>query len=46
MEELSGIRTEIVDPFLELTQSWGYQELQPHQAAAIDRAAPLLDRIN
>jgi acetoin utilization deacetylase AcuC-like enzyme len=45
MEELSGNRTRIVDPFLELAQSWGYQELQPHQAAAIDRAAALLDRI-
>ena len=45
MEELSGIRTEVVDPFLELAQSWGYQELQPHQAAAIDRAAALLARI-
>ncbi|MDO8431756.1 MAG: class II histone deacetylase [Candidatus Binatus sp.] len=45
MEELSGIRTGIVDPFLELAQSWGYQELQPHQAAVIDRAAALLIRI-
>ncbi len=45
MEELSGIRTEIVDPFLELAQSWSYQELQSHQEAAIDRAAALLARI-
>jgi acetoin utilization deacetylase AcuC-like enzyme len=45
MEELSGIRTEVADPYLELAQSWGYQELQPHQAAAIDRAAALLARI-
>ena len=45
MEELSGIRTQIVDPFLELAKGWGYQELQPHQAAAIDRAAALLARI-
>ncbi len=45
MEELSGIRTAIVDPYLELAQSWGYQELQAHQAAVIDRAAALVDRI-
>jgi len=45
MEELSGVRTEIVDPFLESAQSWGYQELQPHQATAIDLAAALLPRI-
>jgi acetoin utilization deacetylase AcuC-like enzyme len=45
MEELSGIRTEIVDPFLELAQSWGYQGLQPHQEAAIERATALLPRI-
>jgi acetoin utilization deacetylase AcuC-like enzyme len=45
MEELSGIRTKIADPFLELARTWGYQELQPHQEAAIDRAAALLPRI-
>jgi acetoin utilization deacetylase AcuC-like enzyme len=45
MEELSGIATETVDPFLEGAQSWGYQGLQPHQAAAIERAAELLSRI-
>jgi acetoin utilization deacetylase AcuC-like enzyme len=45
MEELSGIRSKIVDPYIELAESWGYQELQPHQAAAIERAAPLLARI-
>jgi acetoin utilization deacetylase AcuC-like enzyme len=45
MEELSGIRTEIVDPFLEVVHTWGYQELQPHQAAAIERVMPLLTGI-
>jgi acetoin utilization deacetylase AcuC-like enzyme len=44
-EELSGIRTNIADPYLELAQSWGYQDLQPHQSAAIDRAARMLSRI-
>ncbi len=42
MEELSGLRTAIVDPFLELARSWGYQELQPQQEVAIDRATALL----
>lgn len=45
MEEMSGIRTAVVDPYLELAHTWGYQELQPHQAASIDRAVPLLARI-
>ena len=45
VEKLSGIRTEIADPYLEMTKSWGYQELQPHQSAAIDRASALLDHI-
>ena len=45
MEELSGIRTNITDPYLEMAESWGYQALQPHQEAAIDRAAALLPRI-
>jgi acetoin utilization deacetylase AcuC-like enzyme len=45
MEELSGLHTAIADPFLEGSRSWGYQELQPHQATAIDRAAALLSRI-
>jgi len=39
------IRTAIVDPYLELAQSWGYQELQPHQAAVIDRSAALVESI-
>jgi acetoin utilization deacetylase AcuC-like enzyme len=45
MEELSGIRTGIADPYLEMAQGWSYQELQPHQSAAIDRASALLLRI-
>lgn len=42
MEELSGTRTEINDPWLPIMESWGQQDLQPHQEAAIDRAAALL----
>ena len=45
MEELSGIRAAIADPWLPHMERWGGQELQPHQAAAIDRAAMALDRI-
>ena len=45
VEELSAIRTEVADPFLELTRSRGYQELQPHQEAVIEQARELLGRI-
>ena len=45
MEELSGTRTEINDPWLPIMESWGQQDLQPHQEAAIDRAAALLSSI-
>lgn len=44
LEEMSGIRTSVVDPWLEHAQ-WGQQELQPHQAAMIDAAAALVDAI-
>lgn len=46
MEELSGVTTQIADPFLPLVQGMGQQALQPHQAQAIDRAADLLKRID
>lgn len=45
MEELSGIETDLADPFLPIMQAWGQQDLQPHQAVAIDAAAALLDLI-
>jgi len=45
VEALSGHRTEINDPFLELTNSRAYQELQPHQESVIERARELLGRI-
>jgi acetoin utilization deacetylase AcuC-like enzyme len=44
-EELSGIRTEVEDPFHPLVASSPWQALQPHQEAAVDAAvaaAPLL----
>lgn len=45
MEELSGIRTGTEDPFLPMHAGLGGQDLQPHQAAEIDAAAELLDRV-
>jgi len=45
MEELSGIRTAVADPWLPHMERWGGQDLQPHQEAAIDRAALALNRI-
>lgn len=45
METLSGIRTGVADPFMDLLGAMGGQELQPHQAALIDRAAALVARV-
>lgn len=45
MEQLSGIKTKIDDPFLEVFRNYPGQELQPHQRAAIDKAAALVERI-
>ncbi|MGO9453330.1 MAG: class II histone deacetylase [Candidatus Binataceae bacterium] len=45
VEELSGLRTEVSDPFLDLTKSRAYQELQPHQEVVIEQARELLTRI-
>lgn len=45
IETLAGHRTGVEDPFLPILGGLGQQELQPHQAAAIDRAAALLDRV-
>jgi acetoin utilization deacetylase AcuC-like enzyme len=36
LEELSGISTGVEDPFLPIFEGYGYQELQPHQAATLD----------
>ena len=45
METLTGRRTGIEDPWKAMMEAWGYQDLQPHQEAVIDRAAALLDAI-
>jgi acetoin utilization deacetylase AcuC-like enzyme len=39
VEALAGIRTEVRDPYLEVFRAVRGQELQPHQAAAIELAA-------
>ncbi len=36
LEELSGVRTGVEDPFLEIFTGYGYQELQPHQATVVE----------
>jgi acetoin utilization deacetylase AcuC-like enzyme len=41
LEEFSGLRTEVIDPYLEELMQMGGQGLQPHQAAVIDAAAAL-----
>jgi acetoin utilization deacetylase AcuC-like enzyme len=45
LEEISGVRTHIADPWLPAMTQWGGQDLQPHQAAAIDKAAALVANI-
>jgi len=42
LETLSGVRTEIADPFAPVFAAYGHQALQPHQAAAISAAETLL----
>lgn len=38
VEELSGVRTGVEDPFLNDIAAWGYADLQPHQEAVITAA--------
>lgn len=45
IEELSGIRTGVIDPFAEAISFHGGHDLLPHQAAAIDAAAGLVTNI-
>jgi acetoin utilization deacetylase AcuC-like enzyme len=46
MEELSGIRTGVVDPFQALLSGLGMQALQPHQDAVIREAEKLVAKIS
>jgi hypothetical protein len=45
IEEFAGVRTPVVDPYLEELALMGGQELQPHQSAVIDAAAELVRNI-
>jgi acetoin utilization deacetylase AcuC-like enzyme len=45
MEELSGLSTGVVDPFLEFFSGMGGQDLQPHQDAVIRAAEARLAAI-
>jgi acetoin utilization deacetylase AcuC-like enzyme len=45
LEELSGVSSGVEDPFLPIMAGLGGQELQPHQGAAIERAAVGLERL-
>lgn len=45
IEQLSGIRTAIVDPFLPIAKGFTHQELQPHQDAVLRQVEPLVARI-
>ena len=41
LEEISGLRTEVEDPYLFIAAGAGGQDLQPHQAVVIEEAAAL-----
>jgi acetoin utilization deacetylase AcuC-like enzyme len=45
LEEFSGIRTSVIDPYLEELMQMGGQHLQPHQASIIAEAAQLAARV-
>ncbi len=45
VEELSGIRTDCADPYLGVLQRGPAEALQPHQEAAVQRAAALVERV-
>jgi acetoin utilization deacetylase AcuC-like enzyme len=42
LEALAGVKSGVVDPYLEEVKLWGYQECQPHQAAVVDAVAAML----
>jgi acetoin utilization deacetylase AcuC-like enzyme len=44
-EEFAGIKTDVVDPYLDELMQMGGQQLVPHQAAAIDAAAAMVPKI-
>ncbi len=44
-EEMCGLRTSVVDPYLAIFEHMGGQLLQPHQTVVIDQAVALLNRV-
>lgn len=42
LETLSGVRTDVVDPFVEVIGGMAYQGLQSHQEAAVEASAALV----
>jgi acetoin utilization deacetylase AcuC-like enzyme len=42
IEELSGLRTQVSDPFLPIVSAWRHQALQPHQDAVVTEAERLV----
>jgi acetoin utilization deacetylase AcuC-like enzyme len=45
MEQLTGLRSPIEDPFMAFMAGWGYQDLQVHQDAVISAAAKLVAHV-
>jgi acetoin utilization deacetylase AcuC-like enzyme len=45
LEEMSGVKTHVADPWAPLMANWGGQALQPHQQAVISAAAELVKKI-
>ena len=45
LEELTGHRTPVEDPYLPIFAGIGGQDLQPHQAAVIDQSAALVENV-
>jgi len=45
LEEITGHETPVEDPYLPIFEGIGGQDLQPHQAAVIDQAAALVERV-
>ena len=45
LEEMTGIKTHVADPWAPLMAHWGGMGLQPHQQAVIAAAAKLVQSI-
>ncbi|GIL69529.1 hypothetical protein Vretifemale_461 [Volvox reticuliferus] len=45
LESMTGVKTEVQDPWLQEVAAWGYQELQSHQEAVVTAAEKVLDKL-